>query len=146
MEPLDLSKNVMLERFKLIIDLTRLPIGRGWVCRMLQTVTSPAFNELVIWSLYGWRLWDQQSTGSWEDLDALLSVLAERNPDFRVVFRAVPPQSPQSPHDIWHTCEEVRSLTTSCLPLASLMGLLKFEHAHDAEDIDWKMDCLDLNL
>jgi len=133
----------VLEKFELIIDLARLPIGRRWACRTLQTVTSPAFNEFVIRSLHGWRPWDQQSTCGWEDLDASLSVLAERNPDFRVVFRAVPPQSP---HDIWHTCEEVRSLTASCLPLASSMGLLKFEHAHDAEDIDWKMDRLDPNL
>ena len=133
----------MLERFQLNIDLPCLPIGRKWICQTLQTITSPTFNEFVVRSLYGWRPWDQQSTYCWEDLDASLSVLAERNPDFRVVLRAVPPQSP---HTIWRTYDEVRSLTTSCLPLASSMGLLKFEHVHDAEDMHWKIDCLDPDL
>ena len=85
---------------------------------MLRTITSPVLNEFVIRGTYGSVLRKPRTTTGWDAVDALLSVMAERNPDFRVVFRVVPPQPPG---DAQPTYGDVRSLATHHLPLISYL-------------------------
>ena len=59
----------------------------------VRTITSPLFNEFVIWFLRTSRtahprglLWSMSQDGL-KAVDASLNVIARRNPDFRLVFK-----------------------------------------------------------
>lgn len=84
---------MVLERIELNIGLQIVSRVHEWVHQTLRTVTSPMFNELVIWTprlMYPWGLpysMRVDEVGCWKAVDESLSVLAGRNPDFRVVFR-----------------------------------------------------------
>ena len=134
---LDLSKNVALERLQLNIGLFTLPPALEWICQTLRTLTSPAFSQLVIRGVHG--LWDPKTTNLWKAVDELLSVLAARNPHFRVVFRTV---FSQFPDDASCTYDEIRSFAASCLPLVFSEGLVKFEYGLDVEDRRWELGYL----
>ena len=69
----------------------------------------------------------------WKALDASLNVLAERNPDFRVVFRG------DFARNSRFALQRVRS---DCLPLASLMNLVEFEQVSNVENRLWKSSVL----
>ena len=86
MNPLGLGRNAVLRRFELNITLTGLTLAHEWIYRTLQTITSPEFNEFVVCVLGAKSPRGWMDHGGWNTVDALLDVLAERNPDFRVVF------------------------------------------------------------
>ena len=119
----DLKRNVVLERFELDASLTSLCEIHGWIHRTLQTITSPLFNEFVIWLPDQVIPWHPMRGDGWKVVDALLNVLAERNPNFRVVFKGCFYSFFQGDSD------GVRSFITSYLPLISLNRLVKFEYA-----------------
>ena len=108
--PLDLKQNVVLERFELSAKITNLSLAHRWIHQTLQSITSPVFNEFVIWVLdFGYPVSPMNGDG-WRAVDALLVCLAERNPGLRVLFMG-------SGH--W-------SVITSRLPLAESKGLFRF--------------------
>ena len=80
----------MLEKFEFTLQLYSISQVHEWIHQTLRTITSPLFNEFVIWILhmtYRWDLLSAMNADGWNVLDASLGALAERNPDFRVVFR-----------------------------------------------------------
>ena len=91
--PLDLERNVVLERLELSVQFYSLPKVYRWVHRTLRKITSPLFNEFVFWILSTTFLWNPsypisaETVDRWKAVDALLNALAERSPDFRVVVR-----------------------------------------------------------
>jgi len=85
--PLDLGRNMVLERFEFTIGATNLSLVHEWIYQTLQTITSPLFNEFVIWLLGSEVPWSLMNSNGWNVVDALLVALAERNPGFKVVFR-----------------------------------------------------------
>jgi len=104
-----------------------------WILHTLQTITSTRFDEFVIWvsdMVTPWFLgypWYR-----WGDVDTVLNVLAERNPDFRIVFRGDFDSfrsSVEGRHD------DVRSLVNRHLPLVSSKGLVKFERVPHVENL-----------
>ena len=119
--PLDLKRSAVLERFEFAVALHTVSKIHGWLDKTLRTITSPLFNELVIWILEVLRLWgppELMNVDGWKAVDASLNVLAGRNPDFRVVFRG----------DFTGDIRVIRRRVESdYLPLASLKGFLKFE-------------------
>ena len=121
--PLDLKRNVVLERFEFDASLTSLCQIHGWIHRTLQTITSPLFNEFVIWLPDQVIPWHPMRGDGWKVVDGLLNVLAERNPDFRVVFKGCFYSFFQG------NLDGVRSFITSYLPLISSNRLVKFEYA-----------------
>jgi len=86
--PLDLKQNVVLERFEFTTNVVNVPLAHGWVYQTLQSITSPVFNEFVVWVLNWRNPWDSPEIpgDGWNAVDALLVSLAKRNPDLRVVF------------------------------------------------------------
>ena len=131
---------MVLERFQLNIQSSYLPAALDWIDRTLRTITSPTFNEFVIRGLYGWSPWSPKITDGWGAVDAALSVLAERNPDFRVVFRTV---FSGAPNNIQPVRGVVRRFVAGHLPLVSSMGLVKFEHVGGVENRCWGLRYLD---
>ena len=116
--PLDLKRSIVLERFEFAVTSHGFWKVHGWIHKTLRTITSPLFNELVIWILDVLRPWGPlqlTSFDGWKTVDASLNVLAGLNPDFRVVFRGDFAGLNRQRIDNDH------------LPLASLKGFLKFE-------------------
>lgn len=110
---LDLGQNAVLERFELtVVSMAHISLVHEWVYRTLQTITSPVFKKFVIWLLDGRSPWTQMNYDRWEPVDALLAVLAERNPDFKVEFIVTRPGG-------W-------TFLPSYLPLVRSMGLMEF--------------------
>jgi len=65
------------------------------------------------------------SIGGWKAVDALLDVLAGRNPDFRVVFRG----------DFAGDYHAIRQhIEIDYLPLSSLGGFVEFEQVSNVEN------------
>jgi len=85
-DALDLRGNVVLKRFELHIGFSPLLQAHEWVLSTLRSIASSAFNEFVIWILSCYGPGPEVING-WKTVDLLLCTLAERNPDFRVVFR-----------------------------------------------------------
>jgi len=85
--PLDLKRNVVLESFEFNISLNSVSLVHEWVYQTLRTITSPAFNEFVIWILDSGFSQAQMNRDGWAAVDALLKSMVERNPNFMVVFR-----------------------------------------------------------
>jgi len=129
--PLDLKQSAVLERFEFTIWWYRfsLPQVDGWLLGTLRTITSPMFNEFVISILYmvsSQYLQFNTRDNGWDAVDAWLNVIAERNPDFRVVVRCDPPRLANSLVDKRGARAILRSLETS-LPLVSSKGLVTVE-------------------
>lgn len=120
--PLNLKQNVVLERLELDASLTNLWQIHEWIHTTLQTITSPTFNELVIWLPDEVIPWNQAKGDGWNVVDESLNVLAGRNPDFRVVFRGCFYSFLSGAPD------GVRSFIMSYLPLFSSNHLVKFEY------------------
>ena len=115
MNPLDLGRNVVLERLEFTTATTYISLVHGWIHRTLQTITSPLFNEFVIWLLGSGVPWGPMD--GWNAVDALLIALAERNPGFRIVFRG----------------NGDESFIAGYLPLVWARGLMQF-HFSSAEN------------
>lgn len=119
---LNLKRNAVLERFEVDASLTSLWYIHGWIHQTLQTITSPVFNELVIWLPDEVIPWNPAKGDGWKAVDESLNVLAERNPDFRVVFRGCF-------YSFFNgDLDGVRSLFMSYLPLFLSNHLVKFEY------------------
>ena len=86
MTPLDLKRSVVLERFELSITRTGLPLAYGWIYEILQSITSPVFDEFVIWVLDVRYPPAPMNDNDWKAVDELLVFLAERNPGIRLVL------------------------------------------------------------
>ena len=141
---------MVLERFEFTFQLSSLSQLDGWVYDTLQTITSPAFNEFVIWilnTIYPWNLRFPVSAGGWGAVDALLYDLAKRNPDFRVVFKgdfrsfhySGNEEDPDSDVQIGLN---IRSLIDGHFPLVSSKGLVTFEQVPHVENRFWKLGVL----
>lgn len=122
---LNLHRNVPLERLELHTDLPSLSHAHQWVYWTLRGITSPVFNEFVIW-VRGERCgWGSVTTDSWKAVELALGALAERNPDFRVVFRG---DCPSFRDGHWLPCHQARSFFDYYLPAVSSKGFAKFEY------------------
>ena len=122
----------MLERFELTITLHRLPPIHKWIYRMLRSITSPRFNEFVIWVTNESVPLDLARADGWKVMDtALLSALAERNPDFRVVFRVGFPSTYGGQLSAY---PGTSLFVANYLPLTSAKGLVKIEHVPRVEN------------
>jgi len=105
-----------------------------WILQTLRTIPSTRFNELVIWVsdvlIPGFLGYPLSSEDRWGGVDMFLNALAERNPDFRVVFRG----------DLnSFRCREGQnydagSLVSACLPLISSKDSVKFEQVPHVEN------------
>ena len=144
--PLDLERNVVLERLELSVQFYSLPKVYRWVHRTLRTITSPLFNEFVFWILSTTFLWNPsypisaETVDRWKAVDALLNALAERSPDFRVVVRG--DSSSTQCHGTENDHGAVRWFTENYLPLISSKGLVKFEYVPHVENRFWKSHIL----
>jgi len=97
----------------------------------LRTITSPAFNEFVIWLPDEGIPWIPINSAGWKAVDMSLNILAERNPGFRVVIRVA---FPSFSYDAWCTYVGVPPFVVNYLPLVSSKGLVKFEHIPHVEN------------
>ena len=125
--PLDLKRNVVLERFELGISSTDISLIHGWLYGTLRTITSPTFNEFVISLSDGWVPLHPENTAHWGAIDVLFESLARRNSDFKVVFKREFPPFP------YGTLPTVPSFIANYLPLVLSKGLLKFENVPRVE-------------
>ena len=133
MAPLDLERNVVLERFQFNVQLSCISLVPKWIYRTLRTITSPLFKEFSFSVLCAMRMWWHFTVSDgWDDVDMLFNVLSERNPDFRVVFRG------NWPYYKGGGSGTIPGFLKSYLPLVSSKGLVKFEHVPDAENQFWK--------
>ena len=130
--PFDLRGNVVLERFELSIALSGLPPIHKWISRTLRSITSPMFNEFVIWVTNESFPLDLARADGWKVMDTVvLNALAERNPDFRVVFRVgFPSFYGGRPSDYPGTSLFIANY----LPLTSAKGLVKIERVPRVEN------------
>ena len=112
---LNFERNVMLERFEFTVNMNEILLVSGWIHGALRTITSPFFNEFAIFCLGVSIPWSPRNFDGWKAIDVLLDGLANRNPDFRVVFIG---------SGDW-------SFITSNLPLVRSRGLLRFQHPHE---------------
>lgn len=126
---LDLRQNVALERLELHVELTSLPQAHDWVHSTLRMITSPVFSEFVIWVLDGDYQHGLVPTSSWEVVESSLGALAERNPNFRVVFRGARPSFVPSFRSA--CCDRARSFFEAYLPTVLSKGFARFEYIHN---------------
>ena len=75
------------------------------------------------------------SVDGWKAVDELLNILAERNPDFRVVFKG---DFDSFRCGIRGKHDTIRWLLETHLPLVSSKGLVKFEQVLHEENRFWK--------
>jgi len=123
---LDLGQNVALERLEIHFELDPLLRAHEWVCRTLKTITSPAFNEFVIWVLGSGDIYPtQEDINGWKAVESSLGALALHNPDFRVVVKG---NCPSPPFGCWCTYDKARLFFETCLPVVLSNGLARFEH------------------
>ena len=136
--PPDLRRCVVLERFEFDVRLSDFWQLRGWIHKALQMITSTRFNEFMIWiidAVHPRKPRYPRNGVGWESVDALLIVLAERNPDFRVVFRG---DFDSFRCDMEGEYGTLRRLIEGHLPLVSSKGLMKFEPVRQVENRFWK--------
>ena len=129
----------MLKRFEFTVSLFSISRIHEWIHHTLRTITSPLFNELVIWILDetdGRTPLSAMNADSWKAVDALLGVLAGRNPDFGVTFRD------GSNGNFSGDFNTARRHIESCLPLSSLKGFVRFELVPNVENRFKKMGVL----
>ena len=126
---------MVLERFELRVHLFSIYEVPRWIHGTLQTINSPFFKEVVFSILNASSLWRPTGGVGWNDVDVLLNALAERNPDFRVVFEG----NWFHPGNVRDGCGEICALLISYLPLVSSKGLVEFESLLDAEGrlLEW---------
>jgi len=111
---LDLKQSVVLERFEFSVAITDLSLAHGWIHQILESLTSPVFNEFVIWVLGEWYPTTTIDGDDWKAVDASLVSLAERNPGLRLVLTGNGDSSP----------------IPSYLPLATSGGLIRTGSTH----------------
>lgn len=127
-----------LERFEFTVELYNISRVHEWIHRTVRTITSPLFNELVIWILHMTHcrsLVSAMNADGWKAMDASLGVLAERNPGFGVTFRG----NLIGIRGRGNFDASRRHIESDCLPLTSLKGFVKFESVSDAENRFQKM-------
>ena len=124
--PLDLKQHVVLERFEFSTMMTDLPQAHRWIYLTLQSITSPVFNEFVIWVHDTRYPVTPMNIGSWRAVETLLISMAERNPSLRV--------------ELVGNCD--LPFITSCLPLATSMGLITFSSPTKKENPFLKLGAL----
>ena len=132
----------VLERFELNLNLSSLWQIHGWIYETLQTITSTRFDVFTVWIpnvVYPWNLLGPLGHTGWEDVDALLSVLAELNPSFRVVVKG---DFPSFHSGIGGKRGTVRWILEGLLPLVSSKGLVKFVQVPRTENRFWKLGVL----
>lgn len=78
------------------------------------------------------------NVGGWGAVDELLNLLAERNPNFRVVFKGDFCRNVGGDPNI----DEIRSIIEVLFPLVSSKGLVKFERVSHVENRFWKLGAL----
>ena len=105
-------------------------------------MTSPLFNEFTFSILHALSPVLAHSTDGWKAVDASLNALAERNPDFRVVFRV---DSPPQRRGVENDYGAVHQFTESYLPIVSSKGLVKFEYVSHKENRFWKNRVLQMS-
>lgn len=134
--------------FEFTLELPSLSRVAGWVYDTLRTITSPLFNEFVVWILdtsYPRNLRFPTSAEGWETVDGLLYDLARRNPDFRAVFkgdfRSFHYSSVGGDSDV-QDGTNIRSLIDHHFPLVSSTGSVKFEQVPHVENRFWKLGVL----
>ena len=128
----------MLERFEFNIPLWSLGHIHEWVHQTLQTITSAKLNEFTVWVLHTSHPWGLQcpmNVDGWRAVDTSLNILAERNPNFRVVFRG---DFDSFRHGVRAERDTLRWLMEEHLPLVSSKGLVKYEQVHHIENRFWK--------
>jgi len=64
--------------------IINLSLIHEWIYWTLRSITSPVFNELVIWILNSGYPVTPMSIGGWRVVDTLLVSMAGTNPGFRV--------------------------------------------------------------
>lgn len=129
----------MLETFEFTVNVADISLIHRWIYGTLRTITSPVFNEFVIWILDSGSPWTQMDRDGWAAVDTLLKSIAERNPNFRVVFKGD-----------FHSFRDstlgdpdgARSFIASYLPLVSSSRCMKFECAPRAENRYGKLGIL----
>ena len=89
--------------------MTDLSLAQGWIYEILQSITSPVFNEFVIWVLDNGYPPTPMNGNDWKAMDASLVFLAKRNPGFKLVL----------------TGNGYCSFIMSYLPLATSEGLIR---------------------
>jgi len=130
---------VALERLELHVDLTSLPRVHEWVYLTLRTITSPVFNEFVIWILGGDYKRGPRSIHSWKVVEPLLRTLAQRNPDFRVVFKG---DRLSFLYNSWGIYDRVCSFVRIYLPVVLSNGFVKFEYVPHVDNPCWELRSL----
>ena len=114
---------MVLERFEFNVSLRNISLVHGWIHRTLRTITSPAFNEFVLWMLDTGSPWTRMDRDGWAAVDALLESIAERNPNFRVVIKG----GYYSFMDGVFSDDGARTFLSDYLPLASSSRWGRFE-------------------
>jgi len=122
---------VALERLEFTVSLTGIAMVHRWVYLTLRTITSPVFNEFVIWLLDTEIPWTRMSRRGWADVDVWLNSIAQRNPDFRVVFKG---NFSSFRDSTLGNPDRVRTFITSFMPLVSSNHWAKFEYVSRAEN------------
>jgi len=131
--------NVALERLELHIALSSLPRAHEWVYWTLRSITSPAFNEFVIW-VQG-EQYDQtpRYINGWEGVGSSLGALADQNPDFRVVFRG---NCPSFLCDPWRAYGGARLFFEIYMPAVLSKGFAKFDYVPRIDKPCWEWGLL----
>ena len=78
---------MVLQRFEFNVSFYDISLVHRWIYQTLQTITSPVFNEFVFWMLDTGSLMGQMDRNGWTAVNGLLVTIAQRNPNFRVVFK-----------------------------------------------------------
>jgi len=131
---------VVLKRLEFTLEVDSVLQVHEMIRQTLRTITSPLFNELVIWILrssYPLSLLSTMNAGGWRGVDASLNTLAERNPGFGVTFRG------DFNGEFGVDFGAVRRhIERDSLPLASLKGFVRFELVPNVENRFQKMGVL----
>ena len=124
--PLDLKKNVVLERFEFNTMMSNLSLVHRWIYDTLRSITSPVFKEFVIWILNSGCPVTPMDIGDWRDVDRLLISMATGNPGLRVELMG---------YGDW-------SFITNYLPLAMSTGMITSGSPVEEENLFSKLAVL----
>ena len=137
---LNLVGSTALERVELHIELASLPRAHEWVFWTLRSiVSSPAFNEFVIWVRSGDYEGRQVDINGWKTVESSLCALAESNPDFRVVFKGDPPSFLYAP---WGIYDRARLFFETHLPAVLSKGFARIEYVPRVDNPCWELHSL----
>ena len=117
---------MVLERFEFNVVSSNLLRVQEWIHHTLQSITSPVFNEFVIWILSEGCSRSPLIDGSWLALGESLDALAKRNHSFRVVFKG---DFYSFRYGTLDASDGFCSLIASYMPLVWSNRRVKFEYA-----------------